>query len=210
MQVAPATGTEPRTLLETASASTWHQGDRAEQRWHLSQLFHGLAGPHRAQAHGLDIRRLVTCSFGLWSTGRTSRTGLRIRRLGVRVPPSAPPSLRHHLPRSAALRALARSLIILIWPHFGRISVTGSLVEAVRIAVHLAWVQVPVEIQRRGDAGMAHGLLEHLRWVPGLDHQCGSSVPQDEDGEDAGLMHPSPNRSRRAECWHRNPATLQA
>src|SRR5262249_59773240 len=55
--------------LETVSANTWHLSDRAKQRWHLSQLSHGLAGPHRIQAHGLDIRRLVTCSFWIVEHG---------------------------------------------------------------------------------------------------------------------------------------------
>ena len=56
-------------LLKTASASTGQLCDRAEQRWHLSQLSHGLAGPHRTQAHGLDIRRLVTCGFWIVEHG---------------------------------------------------------------------------------------------------------------------------------------------
>jgi hypothetical protein len=61
--------------------------DRAED---LSQLSHRLTGRHRTQAHSQDIRRILTCGFGFWRTGWADGIGLRIRRLGVRVPPSAP------------------------------------------------------------------------------------------------------------------------
>jgi hypothetical protein len=36
----------------------------------------------------LDNRWTMTCGYGLRRTGRTLSIGLRIRRLGVRVPPS--------------------------------------------------------------------------------------------------------------------------
>ena len=58
----------------------------------LSQLSHRLSGPRRTQAQSLDIRRILTCGFGFWRTDRTNGIDLRIRRLGVRVPPSAPRS----------------------------------------------------------------------------------------------------------------------
>ncbi len=38
---------------------------------------------------------------------------------------------RHCLPRSAPSRALARSVVIVVWPHFGRISGFGRLIESV-------------------------------------------------------------------------------
>ena len=60
----------------------------------------------------------------------------------------------------------------------GRISFPGRRVEPIGVAVHLAWVQVPAQVQRRGDAGMPHDLLEHLGRVARLDHQRGSGVPR--------------------------------
>src|SRR5262249_37937027 len=54
---------------------------------------HRLSRPRRTIADSLDIRRILTCGFGFWRTGWTDGIGLRIRRLGVRVPPSAPRSL---------------------------------------------------------------------------------------------------------------------
>ncbi len=38
----------------------------------------------------------------------------------------------------SALNPLAAHVVRLVWPHFVRISPPGSLVEAVRVAVHLA------------------------------------------------------------------------
>jgi hypothetical protein len=58
----------------------------------LSQLSHELMGRHRTQAPILDTCWTMTCGYGLRRTGRTGGTDLRIRRLGVRVPPSAPSS----------------------------------------------------------------------------------------------------------------------
>ena len=53
---------------------------------------------------------------------------------------------------------------IVIWRIFGRIVSLirhpGSLVETVGVAVHLPRVQVPVQVQSGGDAGMAHDLLQ--------------------------------------------------
>jgi hypothetical protein len=83
---------------------------------------------------------------------------LRIRRLGVRVPPSAPPPSAPRSPQFSALSLPGRSHRRCHLAAFGRISHPGSLVEAVRVAVHLAGVQVPVQVQRRGDAGMTHDL----------------------------------------------------
>ena len=57
----------------------------------VSHPSHRLAGHDRIQPHALDIRPTLTCGYGLRRTGWTPRTDLRIRRLGVRVPPSAPP-----------------------------------------------------------------------------------------------------------------------
>ncbi len=59
----------------------------------------------------------------------------------------------------------------------GRITIRDCLVEPVGVAVHLSRVQVPVQVEGRGDAGMAHDLLEHLRRVARLDHQRRGGVP---------------------------------
>jgi hypothetical protein len=56
----------------------------------VSQLSHRLGGRHWTEADSLDIQRTLTCGSGFWRTGRTHGIDLRIRRLGVRVPPSAP------------------------------------------------------------------------------------------------------------------------
>ena len=57
-----------------------------------SSASHGLAGRHRTQAPVLDNWWTMTCGYGFRRTGRTLGIDLRIRRLGVRVPPSAPRS----------------------------------------------------------------------------------------------------------------------
>src|SRR5262249_41027402 len=51
---------------------------------------------------------------------------------------------------------------------------TGLLdggVETVGVAVHVARVEVAVQVQCGGDAGVSHDLLEHLGRVSGLDHE---------------------------------------
>ena len=58
----------------------------------LSRLSHRLTGRPRARADGLDIQSTLTCGYRFCRTGRTRSIDLRIRRLGVRVPPSAPRS----------------------------------------------------------------------------------------------------------------------
>jgi hypothetical protein len=54
---------------------------------------------------------------------------------------------------------------------FGRISGPGDTVEPVGVAVPVAGVEVTVQVEGRGDAGVPHDLLEHLRRVSRLDHQ---------------------------------------
>src|SRR5262249_49029818 len=44
------------------------------------------------RADGLDIQWTLACGYRFWRTDRTGGIDLRIRRLGVRVPPSAPRS----------------------------------------------------------------------------------------------------------------------
>ena len=56
----------------------------------LSRLSHRLRGPCRTRGISLDLSWTLTCGYGLWRTGWTPRSDLRITRLGVRVPPSAP------------------------------------------------------------------------------------------------------------------------
>jgi len=58
----------------------------------LSHLSHRLRGLGQIRGLGLDDLRTLTCGYGSWRTGWTPRSDLRIRRLGVRVPPSAPRS----------------------------------------------------------------------------------------------------------------------
>src|ERR1700752_3516513 len=55
-----------------------------------SQPSHRLVRRHRTRASWLDTRWTLTCVNGFRRTGRTSGTGLRIRRLGGRVPLSVP------------------------------------------------------------------------------------------------------------------------
>ena len=45
----------------------------------LSQPSHRLTGRHRTRADSLDIRRILTCGFGFWRTGRTHGIDLRIK-----------------------------------------------------------------------------------------------------------------------------------
>jgi hypothetical protein len=71
---------------------------------------------------------------------------LRIRRLGVRVPPSAPHSSQVKTLGSAESDSSSSSS--------GRISYPSRVVEAVCVAVHFARVEMPVPVQRGRDAGM--------------------------------------------------------
>ena len=62
-------------------------GDR-----NISQPSHILVRRQRTQRSSLDVSVDLTCGDRLSRTGRTPRTRLRIRRLGVRIPPAAPRS----------------------------------------------------------------------------------------------------------------------
>src|SRR6266480_3692512 len=53
----------------------------------LTDWLDGVGPWHLCRTSG----RTLTCRYGFWRTGRTGGIDLRIRRLGVRVPPSAPP-----------------------------------------------------------------------------------------------------------------------
>ena len=110
---------------------------------------------HPQSRYSRCLRPLSRRRFG----GRTDGIDLRIRRLGVRVPPSALTFSQLNVliifvllipsaSRSSSCRILAAS------GHPGR------LVEPVGVAVRLPWVQVPLDVQRRGDAGMAHDLRD--------------------------------------------------
>ena len=72
-------------------------------------------------ADSLDIRRILTCGFGFWRTGWTDGIDLRIRRLGVRVPPSAP-----LFSQVIALTLTSLSGVPFIWPDSDRISEFGG------------------------------------------------------------------------------------
>src|SRR5262249_10181388 len=92
---------------------------------------------------------------------------------------------RHRLSRSQRRPLSGWIVVLVIWPYFGLTSLVGSVIEPVGVAVHVTWVEVPVQVEGRGDAGVPHDLLEHLRRVPGLDHQRGSGVPQVVNAEPA-------------------------
>ena len=63
---------------------------------------------------------------------------------------------RHSLPRSRRWLLRVRLVVFVIWPHFGRISHPGRVIEARSVAVHLAGVEMPVQVQRGRDAGVPH------------------------------------------------------
>jgi len=90
------------------------------------------SGAHASSRTGPDHAERLTGIYGSVSVGGSSPSERATVSPGQRLTCSRPK--RHH-PHLAA---------------FGRISVSGSLVsgslvETVRIAVHLAWVQVPVQ-----------------------------------------------------------------
>ncbi len=68
---------------------------------------------------------------GIW----TNLILLRIRRLGFE-------SLRARscFPRQARWSFLVMLVLVVIWPHFGRIIIRGRIIETVGVAVHLAGV----------------------------------------------------------------------
>src|SRR5690348_8444557 len=66
-------------------------GSQADTRdYRLSLLSHRLVSWGRILVDFLDSRQTLTCVSGLRWTHRMLGTRLRIKRLGVRVPPSAP------------------------------------------------------------------------------------------------------------------------
>jgi hypothetical protein len=67
---------------------------------------------------------------------------------------------------------------VFLWPDFGRTGVGGRIVEAVGVFIHVAGVQVPVQVEGGRDARMAEDRLQHLGRVTGLDHEGGGGVPQ--------------------------------
>ncbi len=75
---------------------------RGSARSGLSHISHRLIGQGWTSIARPDNGETLTCEYGLQRTGWTPRTDLRIRRLGVRVPPSAPahrPSQTSHQPQ---------------------------------------------------------------------------------------------------------------
>jgi hypothetical protein len=81
-------------------------------------------GTHRTQASVLDARWTLTCGYGYRGTGWTRCTDLRIRRLGVRVPPIAPTSEAPHLVREGPFSFLWEPR----WSH-RRVSATEAAVD---------------------------------------------------------------------------------
>jgi hypothetical protein len=77
----------------------------------------------------VDAGQTLTCGYGFRSTGRTLRADLRIRRLGVRIPPSAP--------KLEPFLGIIQLTVWIIWPDFGRVSFPGGIVQPVGVAVHV-------------------------------------------------------------------------
>src|SRR5215471_21708318 len=67
----------------------------------------------------------------------------------------------HYLPRSQRWPLGSRIAVLVIWPHFGLTSLVGRGVEAVGVAVHLAGVQVPVQV---GSYGRRSALTISFGW----------------------------------------------
>ena len=76
---------------------------------------------------------------------------------------------RHCFPRSSRYLLGGWTITFVIWPYFGLTRIVGRTVEPVGVAVHVAGVQVPVQVKGRGDARVPHDLLQHLRRIPGLE-----------------------------------------
>jgi hypothetical protein len=82
-------------------------------------------------------------------------------------------------------------MIWVIWPDFGRIRGFAGAVEAVGVAVHVAGIEMATEVQRRGNDGVSHDLLEHLRRVTGLNHERCRGVSQIVHAEPVGDACPA-------------------
>jgi hypothetical protein len=55
-----------------------------------SQFSHRLTGQHRTQADSLDFRRVLTCGYEFWCTGRTLSIDLRQKGTRLRGGDAAP------------------------------------------------------------------------------------------------------------------------
>ena len=140
----------------------------------LSRLSHRLTGRPRARADGLDIQWTLTCGYGFCRTGRTRSIDLRIKRLGVRVPPSAPAQ---------------RPLPILEWPLLLPQllpSRSEQLVHSVCCLLPELGEHVRIRIHRHADLTVA----EHLHDGPRRDalsqQERRTSVPQVLEPEQGG------------------------
>ena len=111
---------------------------------------------------------------------------LRIRRLGVRVPPSA---LMFSQAGALVTRrpVRCRSHLAAFWPHRRRRRTSRPLVETVGVAIHVAWIQV----QCRGDAGItqARGQMFAARYSKGLRPASEAVAPR--------RMRPRPQTDER-------------
>src|ERR1700730_4518850 len=79
-----------RVEFVTIHVSRRRDGDQQAQISH--DFLTNLVGRHRTQVSMLGNRWTMTCEYGLQRTGRTLSIDLLLRRLGVRVSPSAPRS----------------------------------------------------------------------------------------------------------------------
>ena len=55
-------------------------------------------------------------------------------------------------------------------PLFGHTGSSGGLVEEVGVTVEVPGKQMPIQVERRGDARVAEDLLNHLGRITRLDH----------------------------------------
>ena len=70
--------------------------------------------------------------------------------------------------RSARWSPASRSALVIVWPHSGRISVGRALVETVGVAVHLAGIEMAVQV--KGTPGPVHNSNPvDLETPPGIE-----------------------------------------
>jgi hypothetical protein len=141
-QTVRRTSTLSRSLWHPAAAWYSRPGESPALKTggRASRPFRRDCSQDCSQAAGQRRSRVDNCGMSAQRTDRNGRSWttcplLRIRRLGVRVPPSAPP-----FPSSAPWLLWLGFVGVLVWPHFGRITFGGPLIEPVSVAVHLSGV----------------------------------------------------------------------
>jgi hypothetical protein len=64
--------------------------------------------------------------------------------------------------------SLAAALPVSFAPILAVLASSAAVSEPSGVAVHVAWIEIAVQVQRRSNAGVSHDLLEHLRRVLGV------------------------------------------